>query len=234
MKYTKEVLEEAVKVSFSIADVLRFLKIKLSGSMHRHIAQRIKNWEIETSHFKQEFLGGVTQKLECEKILVFNRLNRRESSKRLRRAMLECGIEENCSKCGLGKFWNGESIRLQIDHKNGDGCDNRKENLRFLCPNCHSQTANYAGKGNKTNPAGVMDDAHFSTKEKDEVRFLGGVLRRKVDWPTKEELAKLLWEKPTQHIAKDYGVSDKAVEKWAKKYELEKPKRGYWSKQSSR
>lgn len=231
MKYTKEVLEEAVRASISIADVLRFLKIKPSGSMHRHVTQRIKNYEIETSHFKFKFSFGVTQKLECEQILVFNRLNRRESSKRLRRAMLECGIEEKCSECGLGKFWNGKPIRIQIDHKNGDGFDNRKENLRFLCPNCHSQTENYAGNG-KMSPAGVMD-ARFSTKEEDEVRLLGGALcvsRRKVNWPSKEELAELLWNKPTQQIAKDFGVSDKAVEKWAKKYKLEKPKRGYWSK----
>lgn len=53
---------------------------------------------------------------------------------------------------------------------------------------------------------------------------------RKVVWPTKEELEILLWQKPTQHIAKDFGVSDKAVEKWAKSYGIIKPPRGYWAK----
>ncbi len=48
--------------------------------------------------------------------------------------------------------------------------------------------------------------------------------------PEKEELKKLLFEIPTTHIAKKYGVSDKAVEKWCKKYDLEKPPRGYWAK----
>jgi hypothetical protein len=51
-----------------------------------------------------------------------------------------------------------------------------------------------------------------------------------INKPSKEELFKLLWEKPTIHIAKDYNVSDKAVEKWAKKYSLDKPPRGYWTK----
>jgi transposase-like protein len=43
-------------------------------------------------------------------------------------------------------------------------------------------------------------------------------------------LARVLWAKPTCQIAKEYGVSDKAIEKWAKKFELNKPPRGYWAK----
>lgn len=55
---------------------------------------------------------------------------------------------------------------------------------------------------------------------------------RKVERPFKEELEKLVWEKPTAQIAKDFGVSDKAVEKWCKGYDIEKPPRGYWVKKA--
>lgn len=54
--------------------------------------------------------------------------------------------------------------------------------------------------------------------------------RRKVERPTKEELEKLLWEKPTTKLAEQFGVSDKAIEKWTKSYGLTKPARGYWAK----
>jgi DNA-binding transcriptional regulator YiaG len=54
--------------------------------------------------------------------------------------------------------------------------------------------------------------------------------RRKVERPSIEELNKMLWEMPTTKIAKLYGVSDKAIEKWAKGYELTKPPPGYWQK----
>lgn len=51
---------------------------------------------------------------------------------------------------------------------------------------------------------------------------------RKVVRPTKEELLKLVWEKPTTHIAKDFGVSDRAIGKWCEWYKITKPPRGYW------
>jgi hypothetical protein len=57
--------------------------------------------------------------------------------------------------------------------------------------------------------------------------------KRKVVRPTKEELKKLLWEIPTQRLAERYGVSDKAVEKWAKSYGIDKPPRGYWAKKAA-
>ena len=50
--------------------------------------------------------------------------------------------------------------------------------------------------------------------------------------PFKEELEKIIWTKPTTHIAKESGVSDKAVEKWCKAYGIEKPPRGYWAKKN--
>lgn len=53
---------------------------------------------------------------------------------------------------------------------------------------------------------------------------------RKVERPSAKELEKMLWEKPKQQIAKIYGVSDKAVGKWVKNYELDSPPLGYWTK----
>lgn len=58
-------------------------------------------------------------------------------------------LEYKCAICGNPGEWNGVSLTLQIDHINGIRNDNRIENLRWLCPNCHSQTDTYTGK-NKT------------------------------------------------------------------------------------
>lgn len=64
----------------------------------------------------------------------------------VRRRIIEQNLlEYKCSCCGISE-WNGKSISLELDHINGVNNDNRLENLRFLCPNCHSQTVTYGGK----------------------------------------------------------------------------------------
>jgi uncharacterized protein YlaI len=50
-----------------------------------------------------------------------------------------------CEICSLSE-WNDKPLKLHLDHINGKNIDNRLENLRFLCPNCHSQTETYCGK----------------------------------------------------------------------------------------
>ncbi len=87
-----------------------------------------------------------------EKIFVENSTHPRHRVKD--RLIKENLIPHECAICGLGSEWNGLKLVLQLDHRNGRNNDNRLENLRFLCPNCHSQQGTYAGK-NKTNEARV-------------------------------------------------------------------------------
>ena len=56
---------------------------------------------------------------------------------------------EVCSICNLLPTWNGKFLSLQVDHINGINNDNRSENVRLVCPNCHSQTDTFAGKKHK-------------------------------------------------------------------------------------
>ena len=60
-------------------------------------------------------------------------------------------IEYKCQECGLKDSWNNKMLVLHLDHINGISNDHRLENLRFLCPNCHSQTDTYTDKNSYKN-----------------------------------------------------------------------------------
>lgn len=67
-------------------------------------------------------------------------VNRTHLKKRLIR---ENYLKNTCNSCGVGPFWNGRPLTLEMDHINGDNRDNRIDNLRILCLNCHSQTPTF-------------------------------------------------------------------------------------------
>jgi hypothetical protein len=71
---------------------------------------------------------------------------RRTNRSHLKQRLLAAGLKENhCERCGIEK-WLGEPLSMALHHINGDGLDNRLENLSLLCPNCHSQTPNFSGR----------------------------------------------------------------------------------------
>jgi len=64
----------------------------------------------------------------------------------VRRVIIKDGLlPYECSECDISE-WNDKKLALHLDHINGKNGDHRLENLRFLCPNCHSQTDTYTGK----------------------------------------------------------------------------------------
>lgn len=149
LKYTKEILEQAVKNNISMLGVMRTLGASLtSGALRTYLISRIKYYEIDTSHFLgqawnygKNHIGGSAKKTP-EQILIIQKDRTRERSKILKRALLEIGREYKCNMCQLTE-WRNAQIRLEVEHINGNPLDNRPENLCFLCPNCHSQTESY-------------------------------------------------------------------------------------------
>jgi 5-methylcytosine-specific restriction endonuclease McrA len=64
----------------------------------------------------------------------------------LRRALIEIGVPYECAICGNAGCWLDAPLTLEVDHIDGDLYNNSPSNLRFLCPNCHRQTPNFAGR----------------------------------------------------------------------------------------
>src|SRR5262249_39753460 len=98
--------------------------------------------------------GDITARpwiMPLEELLV---VGRRTNRSHLKQRLLGEGLKENrCEECGLTE-WRGKPLSMALHHVNGDGSDNRLENLLLLCPNCHAQTPNYGGRNGHRRPAG--------------------------------------------------------------------------------
>jgi hypothetical protein len=147
--YTDEALAAAVAASVSYAGALRVLGVPVTGGQHAHLARRIRRAGIDTSHFlgQAHSRGRKLPRLDPREVLVvLPEGSDRPGTQTLRSAMLRSGVTHVCGLCGCGPEWREGPLTLMIDHINGDWLDNRLENLRFLCPNCHSQTSTWCRK----------------------------------------------------------------------------------------
>ena len=140
-----ETFIEIVKNANSYSDCLRALDLSTNGGSSTDVLKRrIKELKCDTSHFYNTSKGHSNVKYSLDEILVENSTYANITSLKAR-LIKEGRMEYKCERCGISE-WLGAPLSLHLDHRNGKNNDHRQENLRFLCPNCHSQTDTYAGK----------------------------------------------------------------------------------------
>ena len=233
--YTEEEFISIIKNNYTYTDCLKEMGLCTTGSCSRIILKkRIKELNIDISHFdpylyaKSKRDKKIYTEEEKNKILSKNSV---VYSSTLRRIIMNNNLlEEKCAICGISNIWNNKTLTLQLDHINGDHNDNRLENLRFLCPNCHSQTETYSGRN--INHKKRYDNCKIcgkkflvkSKKQKFCSQECFKISSRKIERPTYKNFLQEFEELKHNYcaMARKYGVTDNTIRKWERAYKKEK------------
>ena len=217
--------QELLNTSNSFVDILIKVGLDPYNGNRKTLNHRIKEESFDISILEQNgkknqerHMKSLLEKrtYSLEDILVENSTFDR---KNLKNKILEKNLlSYECYMCKNKGEWLGKTLSLQLDHINGINNDNRIENLRFLCPNCHSQTETYCGK-HKKKTYKCLDCDKFINKNHNRCKkcssIINGRAKRKFEI-TKEELENLILQYPMTTIGKMFGVSDNAIRKWLK------------------
>jgi len=130
-------------------------KQKTAASMQKVIRRPRTKKQIEK--WRESIIATKAQKkqeraLLCD-TLPFNELSDREQRNRILQEQ-----NRKCAHCGISQEWNGKELRFELDHIDGNRSNHIRNNLEFLCPNCHSQTPTYRGKNIDKNKSEVSDE----------------------------------------------------------------------------
>jgi len=209
-------IKEATASSRSYGEVLKKLNLSSQGSRYKTLKRRVIELGLDTSHFMTRSEMSKAQAIKftdrtpdelifCENSTVA----RHTVKKRLLKTSL---IEYKCEKCGQDEMWHGERITLILDHINGVNNDNRKENLRFVCPNCAATLPTHC-RGFKALVPVVQKAKKALNNHRPYVK------NRRVTRPPFDILTKEVDVEGYSAVGRKYGVSDVSIKKWIRSYQ---------------
>lgn len=222
--YTKEELEQFVKESTTMNQVLEKVGYDLRGRNQDIVKARLDKYGIDYSHFT--LFGATPNKRTYDNVFCEGST---ASQHTLRNWYQKYVPMEKCSICGQLPFWNNAPLTLILDHINGTHNDNRIENLRWVCPNCNQQlpTTGYQKMRteNKEHKKYLCSKCGKPiNKQSTLCKDCYSLEQRVVQWPSREALKTMIRTETFEGIGRKYKVDGNAVRKWCDKYKLPRKK----------
>lgn len=226
-KISSEDFAKIIQESKSIKEVFgKFGLTNLSNA--KTVMARVEHDNLDISHMNQRCKIQQPKK-QLESVMIENSSYSRSCLKR--QIITENIIEHKCTDCGIIDTYNNKPLILQLEHKNGISNDHRKENLEFLCPNCHAQTETYCRTlGHKSKIPNGVDETKIQKLSKNKCRECNEPMRKTKNMRCKTcYLSELNKDKPDieilkqeietigkEEISKKYNVCIATINKWAR------------------
>lgn len=217
----------------SVGEILQHLNLRQSGGNYKTVKTYLSKYGLFEKILQKSKIKSIGPLIDGNKRAAFQKAdefieyictsNKDIRSNFIKKYLLKFKIKENkCDICGSA-MWNNKVLCLQIHHKDGKHSNNHIDNLQLLCPNCHSQTENFAGKKLKKseNPSirNKCPNCNGPKYRQSKLCIKCRQVERYNDWIKNipvdiKTLKDLLHSFSYVKVAQMYGVTDNCIRKW--------------------
>ena len=236
-------LKTIIKKSKSLRDVFRKCNKSISGASYDNLKKRLIKDNISVAHFHKNTALDYRKRFLREVSLdfIFKENSKYDSSFVRLKVLKNNLLKYECQNCPLKNEWNGKPLTLQLDHIDGDNTNNKLDNLRFLCPNCHTQTDTFGSRNLKNKKSLIIcktckKEKRFKSSSGDCMKCHHKKYNPKKFEIKKDALEKLVYKMSIEDIGRKFKVNGNSIRKRCLLLGVKIPKfpNGYWLKKRGR